>query len=1314
MGRLALIDIVRPYVMAGASLQAEFQHVLELLHVDEYDTAVDEDAIVFWGIARIDDSAGGGIARIDDSAGGLPTFPSPSRNVTFEWHDLAVRFRLTAARLPAAAVVPAQLNDPDVRSVLEAMGSATAATRSDFPNTQFRLDLMFELVTATFPKLTGAKVSGAFLVPDTEHRTVKIQLPRVVMRLTQDSSPDTDVDLSLGTWGAETIDDADPAIGSLIRMTPTYALADSGKFGFGFEKAVVDFSEERTPPDILERFGLGDDWQGIHLPELRLFFADDKASGTAGNVGARDLLIGFEPEVALWGDVSFDADFRGDALAVGLRLYSVDGTRIDPTPVNPNKAEQAEQAPQARYQVTVPSSAGPETENSLLFVDVKRGAAPFTITAVTGEDHPANLDEFPDDAFFDDPSNSPEDLSIVQRVRLFSHDQRVALRIKSRNAAQRRVIVLDVYPDRQAASLHPAPKPPNDARPINVEAGSFGSIAIRSPQASTSVVIAFTPPNVSAFSADGAAIPVTGGQATVPIAAGETVRLAATWQRPGGGELGRISAYFERGYPTLKEIRKVSGSPIEQSKAPVVALDVKAFREAWVSRDPSQPKPRVRIDGYASREAELDTKYNRDLATRRGNELSRRILDERIPGLTAADIHPPQAWGEDKHPSQLGVPAPTDPRLIDGHTPGNQSADAAHKGGNYRPEQFRTAVASIIAPTIGTSTLTADLVRDEERPPDRAPDPAPPASQQPDWLRTIGGTLRWEREPYPIAGELRMTVDFQTAHEEGLEHFRNDIETIRPGLEAAEEARLPDAGSAPNPEDGVVEFRLAITYDPGTGTFTETLVARAAEADRDGLWSWGTIPAADSSAEPSTDPWRDLLGLYFTLAPLAASTVPETANDGEIVPLVVALATPVVVTTLGVAHVLRITHYGVELGVRHDADEFHAAVVFDVESAIWLDLRLGTGPDAFEVVTTRPDKPVKIRYKAVGFGLDIQPDRPTRFLPVFDSARGYTIDLADSGSLRVLPSLGGEDLIQVLGARIARTNPLNIEVELGLGVDLGVIKVDTFGFRLPIDPLDTPSITAIGISVDIPNAINGRGYLEILATGFAGQLDLSLPTVGMRIAGGLRVQTVTEGDRTATGVLVTVAAELPTGIPLGGTGLAMFGLLGLFGMHHRRLEDPTARDPALSWLVDTVAGDPTRVEGWGPALDSWSVGLGIVAGTIEGGTIVNIKGLLGIELPGPRVVLFVKANLVKPRRPTREPSTGALFAVVDISPQRVLIGIQAEYEIEGILELHIPAEAGFFYDPPAFPPEHFYLDVGTIERAGDRTGTSTSSTPRPT
>src|SRR5690606_33731410 len=129
---------------------------------------------------------------------------------------------------------------------------------------------------------------------------------------------------------------------------------------------------------------------------------------------------------------------------------------------------------------------------------------------------------------------------------------------------------------------------------------------------------------------------------------------------------------------------------------------------------------------------------------------------------------------------------------------------------------------------------------------------------------------------------------------------------------------------------------------------------------------------------------------------------------------------------------------------------------------------------------------------------------------VFDASRGYTIDLADSGSLKVLPDLPGPlgDIIQIMGARIARTNPLNLEVEMGLAVDLVVFKLDKFGFRLPIDPLGAPTLTALGVSVDVPNTIVGKGRLEINSTGFAGQVDVSLPSVKLRIAAGLAVSSI--------------------------------------------------------------------------------------------------------------------------------------------------------------------------------------------------------------
>jgi hypothetical protein len=1242
------------------------QGVLDLLHVDEYDSAWDDDGVVIWGVARIDSEDPKSAAFSALAGGGA--LAQGAEVPTFDPHRaFVVHFRLTVARRAAAAVNVATILNTDLSTLLNSLGGT--AGRTDFPGTEFRLELMFEVLTMKVGKLIGAKVSGWLLVPDPDHKEVTLTLPRILFRLTQDSGAETEFNVSLGSFGAETLDSTDAGLAELLAMDPPYALTKGETFGFGFQKAVLDLSDKHTPPELLTHFGIGDDWQGIYLPEVRVFVSSQKSAGVAVNAGVREMLIGIAPTLGIWGDLNFDVDFQGDRLVVAIRLYDMRGRQLEPEALPTTESDTAKVD---HYKVTVPASGGPDSENFVLYVDVKSGAAPFEMTAVVGEDRPADLNTFADDAFFDDAANQPEDISVLQRVRLFSETQRVAIRVKSRNPAQHRTIVLDVFPNLQFRPEAPKKREKKGAH-LDPE---VGIVRITSDDKDSELVTLRVEGQNPHLFIGGVEQVLNSGAVTVKVAPDTLRAVTASSQSPlpGTRERIKISFEFDQPFPN-KETSDQAGDHFSRS-------DLDKFVAAL---EASPAGTRVRIDAFASREAGVgQLRHNRDLSERRGVYLEKVLKDA---GIDADVIDRPPGWGNDGHPGVASI-------LTQDEVPPNKSAAAAREENpSYDPSEYWVAVASLIKPP-APNDYTGNLIR-EKTPADeveKRQEPPVPQAQNPDWLRHIGGTLRFERELIPIAGELRMTVDFKTAHEEGLEKFRNDVDIIRPGLEDAAEARLPQG--QPNPEDGVVEMRLTITHDPSTGTFTEVLVARAAETDHDGLWSWGAIPAADAHAEPASDGWRDVLGLYFTLAPLLAPTAPEAATDGQIVPLAVALGTPVLVTTLGIAHVLRFTNYGVELDVRHDSDEVHAALLVDVESAIWINFKIGST----EIVTMRPDKPAKIRYKAVGFAFDVQPNQPTIFRPVFDSSRGYTIDLADSGSLRVLPGIFGEDIIKLLGARIARTNPLNVEVDLGLGVDLGVVTVDRFGFRLPIDPLGDPTLTAIGISVDVEGAIEGRGYLEIKSDGFAGQLDVTLTSVGIRVAGGVAVRTATQGDRSATAVLVTLGLELPTGIPLGGTGLSVFGFLGLFAMHHARLENATARTPALDWLVNVVAGDPTDLRGWGPALDQWALGLGLVAGTVEGGTVLNVKGMLVVEIPGPRVLVFAKANLLKKRPPTKGTTTGAIFAVVDVSPQRVLIGLQFDYHIEAVLDLTVPVEAGFFFDPPAFPPSHFYVDAGTIAR----------------
>ena len=101
-----------------------------------------------------------------------------------------------------------------------------------------------------------------------------------------------------------------------------------------------------------------------------------------------------------------------------------------------------------------------------------------------------NLSQIPDDAFFSDPARHPEDISILQRLRLFSH-QRVSIRVTSRNPAQRRVIVLDVYPHLQDS---PTMRPPDVPRAeLTMARQVNGAVVIAEPRTDGAAVLLLTP-----------------------------------------------------------------------------------------------------------------------------------------------------------------------------------------------------------------------------------------------------------------------------------------------------------------------------------------------------------------------------------------------------------------------------------------------------------------------------------------------------------------------------------------------------------------------------------------------------------------------------------------------------------------------------------------------------------------------------------------------------------------------------------------------------------------------------------------------------
>ena len=92
--------------------------------------------------------------------------------------------------------------------------------------------------------------------------------------------------------------------------------------------------------------------------------------------------------------------------------------------------------------------------------------------------------------------------------------------------------------------------------------------------------------------------------------------------------------------------------------------------------------------------------------------------------------------------------------------------------------------------------------------------------------------------------------------------------------------------------------------------------------------------------------------------------------------------------------------------------------------------------------------PTRVRYRGLGFRLEfIDPDT---YQPVFDTSRGFELGMAEPGALVVGGPLG--PLLRVDSLKVARQNPLVLEMDLGLNANLGVVEVESVRVRVPIDP----------------------------------------------------------------------------------------------------------------------------------------------------------------------------------------------------------------------------------------------------------------------
>lgn len=1281
MGSLALVDVVTPYVLGGAAFGDPLHELVSALFVQEIDSAFDDSGVTVWGIARFSahltanpprftppaSISFGGTAKVDHRT-------ARDADSWWDFPDIAIRFRLTAPRASSPVVdlvtggpggtPPPQISSGQVANALATLGQGQPALgqpAQDAPSTVFHLDLLIDAATLHLPFLRGARLSpDGMLEEELANPEVTVTLPKIKLSFEQtagSATVDPQMTISLDSFAALDIDDpAGTMYGELISMNPPYALIGPGTaLGFGFRSLIFDMSGTETPPELKANFGVGDDFRGIYLPDVRVFVRPPGLDGLGIDVSARELLIGIGPEGGVSGIFGLDVVKPDSPQSVTISIYDQYGAFVT------SRALPEGNAPYTAEPVTVPAK-------TLWVVDVAGGQPPYDIS-VDGKVQDTN----PVAVTIPDGDTSKHVAISVADVHVGGQSRTATVPIEL-----------------TAASLT-AGQPTSDdqdAVPTVVTAGPSGyAITIQDNKHTEAVTLVFTPPDVTSAHAGADALVVSGGRATVKVAHGSSLDIAADWNVPPTPATSAVTIQAQFGYDKppksshepleandplweafsrqQSEIRTKDAPSADQANAiPSWTATDHYFESspelaAWLDQLKADSAASVTLTGSASHEHELKPQYNQDLSQRRIWVLQR-ILERKLAALVIARPISETVAGEQP-------PA---------------APDAAPHRADYRRVELSFSSAGASGSTPHAAIKVTRPTRPDVKPP-KKPEIVKRGPAGTDTVRFKELHIRVEIDHNRlIAVEIKLKVDVETALESYLSKVKTDnAGSVEPQGQGP--TKLP-VGKKADPNDGVLDMRVQLTLDDTVDRWQ--VVASLFENDSDGFLQTPR-PSAANEGSDAEQYWRTFFGVLIALAPLTDALAASNTPAGDAVALAVSAGVPFAALALHVVHVPKITFYGGELTVTHDESGTTGALLIDVEVALIVVLKIGST----KIIDTKPDNPITVRYKAVGFKTSDKPNLRD-LVPVFDSSKGYTIKIPSSGGIQVPAPLG--DILQVAGTRIARSNPVNIELDIELKADLGVVSIDKTTIRIPLEGGHAPTISALGVHLSVPGAIDGHGYLAIFEDGFAGQLDVSLPSLGIRIAAGLSVRHVEDpvSHHTATGVLVTLEVDFPVPIALGSSGLGIYGFGGLFALHHERNENPHDPVPALSWLTK-VGGNPLDIAGWEPAIDHWAIGLGAVLGTMDTGFTLNVKGMIIFEMPGPRLLLVMKAQIIKKKPDRKGDTTATILAVIDLDfgRNRLTIGITFDYAIDPLLKVHIPIRAIF----PFNDIEHFAIDAGS-------------------
>ena len=572
------------------------------------------------------------------------------------------------------------------------------------PDGTVRLTVATPSAILRLPFLRGALLDAqGQLRPDPANPDVRFLLPALRIRVRREAAGGVSASLLSAATGV-----AVDQIYDFVRMEPAHALIGPGNtVGFAFRAAVLDLSGTAGPSGVPpEARAMPGDWQGLWLPEARLFVSPNGLEGLAVSAGVRDLWIGIGRHAGVTGIFEAEVVNRGTAPTIRLRFQTASGEWIG-----------------------VPDADGgtpldvPET--STVFVDASGGIAPLAYTLVVGGGATVTSDR----AMVTAPATGT--LSIVATATdAGAHTTTRTINVRRRTAGPGGAPV--------APGGQPVAARMTSATPSRVVVAT---------QTATDVTLALSPAGGDITWSWPGGAPTTGATVTVPVAAGAPVVVTAV-RSHAAATLLQIDAYTLFNRPAPTEGVAFADNPHNVHAAPASdrgwGSSPELVDQAFCDRIAALPAGTTwTVEGWASYEddnSQGQQDRNMGLSRRRRDALIRILECAGATGITPGTAHGHDAARDGVSPDPpAGAAPPRDPSWW-----------------------HARAKASLGAAT--SETVTAELTRPPAQPP-ADPDPRPTDPGRPDFFRKLGVRVELIRSTF-IRAELYGEFDIQTAAEE--------------------------------------------------------------------------------------------------------------------------------------------------------------------------------------------------------------------------------------------------------------------------------------------------------------------------------------------------------------------------------------------------------------------------------------------------------------------------------------------------------------------------------------------------------------------